>query len=241
MTLFELIQISPWANAIELGGVPVLNQLIAKNNLPVRPLPVIPGETWEALKTRCGTVQVQVTPRRYFGDICLTWTAQIQVQKAARLEVPQIRGYCSVEHAAVQKLLDGLALPATLKPVAEWTNQEYKLFIELFSLELVKREKAKKLSTAGVSRMVTRIKARIRSFFRQETLRGYKIRQGTPRILMDAMLIKAYHNNKKGIISDWFIYGAWYTTFIPEAPVVISKITGFSPQLLDQNNEIALK
>ena len=223
MTLLELIQVSPWVNAIKLGGVPVLNQLIAKNNIPIRPIPVIPGETCEALWTRCGTVQVRLRPRTYFGNIAVDWAAQVQVQKAERREIPKLRRTCYQEKAATQELLKGLPLPATLKPVAEWTEQEDDLFTELFTLELVKREKAQKLSIAGISRMVTRIKSRISPVIWRDSLRGYKIHQGIPRFLMNAMLIKAYRNNKEGRIRDWFARFGGQVIFSPGAPVVYLK------------------
>lgn len=238
MTLFELIQVSPWVNAIKLGGVPVLNQLIAKNNIPIRPIPVIPGETWEALWARCGTVQVRFRPRTYFGNIAVAWTAQVQVQKAERREMPKLRGHCYQEKAATRELLKGLPLPATLKPVAEWTEQEYDLFTKLFTLELVKREKAQKLSIAGISRMVSRIKSRISPVIQRDSLRGYKIHHGVPSFLMNAMLIKAYRNDKEGRIGNWFARFGGQVTFSPGAPFVISKIMGLKSLEMWQNNKI---
>lgn len=129
-------------------------------------------------------------------------------------------------------------MPATLKPVAEWTEQEYNLFTKLFTLELVKREKAQKLSIAGISRMVSRIKSRISPVIERDSLQGYKIHRGIPSFLMNAMLIKAYRNDKEGRIRNWFARFDGQVTFSPGAPFVISKIMGLKNLEMWQNDKI---
>lgn len=60
MTLLDLVKKSPWAGPIMLGQVEILNQLIAKSNLPLRPIKRVEGETTEAFVARLATIDVSI-------------------------------------------------------------------------------------------------------------------------------------------------------------------------------------